>query len=699
MASQSEQLTAAEISRIAGVTRATVSNWRRRHPDFPQPSGGTEASPSYDRRQIEAWLDARGRLPARSAADDLRTHLRGRTPHDIETTALFTAHVAGLNEEERGRAATLGDNELSKLLATAVSSCSGHVKPGHGDVPAALLRSAANVILQEGALAVFDVLQEHSETPIGIRGTHPTPPAIADLIAGLVTAGGRRVESVLDPACGSGRLLAGAATRLKPDARVHGQEYRVDIAAQAKTRVTVEAPNRSVDVRTGDSLRDDAFPDLRVDAVVCNPPYGDREWGHDELAFDPRWAYGVPPRSEPELAWVQHSLAHLGEGGQAVLLLPPATASRPSGRRIRAEMLRQGALCAIIALPAGLAVPHHIGLHLWILRRPEVDRPGQDRVLLMDLADQSATAAVPVPDQGKHADEGTLQETIRSTWEAFSASAVFADIPGTARAVPVIDLLDDLVDLSPARHVRSAPLISPDEALRQVTELTERLKTHVTALTEASSTGPWTSAGKTARTWRSATVADLARGGALAVHRGVRASSAGAPPGDLTDRPVLRARDLIGGVSASGNTSELPLADPVTVEAGDVLLAQVVGPQGVATRVVDEEDAGCLLGNGVFLLRPDPRRLDPWFLAGFVSAPDNVSQATTGTSTHQLVASRLRVPLLPLDEQTAYGQAFRHVHDLRTSARSAATCANETADLIATTLSGGALLPHGAESP
>ena len=128
---------------------------------------------------------------------------------------------------------------------------------------------------------------------------------------------------------------------------MHGQEYRPVTAAQARTRLAEETPKVSVDVRTGDSLRDDAFPGLPVDAVMCNPPYGDREWGHDELAFDTRWAYGVPPRSEPELAWIQHALAHLSEGGHAVLLLPPATASRSStpaarssGNRASAEISR-----------------------------------------------------------------------------------------------------------------------------------------------------------------------------------------------------------------------------------------------------------------------------------------------------------------------------------------------------------------------
>lgn len=539
---------------------------------------------------------------------------------------------------------------------------------------------------QEGPLAVFDVLEEHAEAPIGIRGTHPTPEALADLMAGLATSGGPHAHSVLDPACGGGRLLAAAAAALKPGARVHGQEYRLVTAAQAKTRLAEGAPNVSVEVRTGDSLRDDAFPDLRVDAVVCNPPYGDREWGHDELALDTRWAYGVPPRSEPELAWIQHALAHLSEGGHAVLLLPPATASRSSGRRIRAELLRQGALCAVIALPPGLAVPHHIGLHLWILRHPEASRPGRDLVLLMDASDGAS-------------DTGKLDETIISTWGAFTGPAEFTEIPGTARAVPTIDLLDELVDLSPARHVRTAPVINPDAALRNVAELAKRLQAEVAALTEASEIGPLTSAGETSRTWRSATVADLARSGALAVHKAARASSTETLPTDVAHRPVLRTHDLINGTRASGDARELRLADSCIIEAGDVLLTQNVGPQGVAARVAGEDDAGCLLDNGVFLLRPDLARLDPWFLAGFVTAPDNVSQATTGTSMYQLVASRLRVPLLPLAEQTAYGHAFRKIHKLRTSARNAATCANETADLVATTLSSGALLPSGAELP
>ena len=66
---------------------------------------------------------------------------------------------------------------------------------------------------------------------------------------------------------------------------------------------------------------------------MCNPPFADRNWGLEKLADDPRWVYGVPPRLESELAWVQHALAHVVPGGSVVMLMPPAAAprARPDG--------------------------------------------------------------------------------------------------------------------------------------------------------------------------------------------------------------------------------------------------------------------------------------------------------------------------------------------------------------------------------
>ena len=45
----------------------------------------------------------------------------------------------------------------------------------------------------------------------------------------------------------------------------------------------------------------------------------------------PQGAPTTPARTESELAWVQHCLAHVRDGGTVVLLMPPAAASRRSG--------------------------------------------------------------------------------------------------------------------------------------------------------------------------------------------------------------------------------------------------------------------------------------------------------------------------------------------------------------------------------
>ncbi|MET7677177.1 helix-turn-helix transcriptional regulator, partial [Streptomyces seoulensis] len=62
MQDNATEVTAAGIARLAGVGRAAVSNWRRRHPDFPKPVGGTETSPSFALAEVEAWLRAQGKL-------------------------------------------------------------------------------------------------------------------------------------------------------------------------------------------------------------------------------------------------------------------------------------------------------------------------------------------------------------------------------------------------------------------------------------------------------------------------------------------------------------------------------------------------------------------------------------------------------------------------------------------------------------
>ncbi|WP_282693291.1 N-6 DNA methylase [Streptomyces sp. CC208A] len=700
-------VTAAEISRIAGVTRATVSNWRRRHADFPAPSGGTESSPLYDLGAVRTWLGSRGHTQDADPREELRTAVRFRAadPEGTAARMAFVLMLARCSPGETAAVAALTDDELA---ARASEGVAGLLDPAPGPTPAsplftevdaATLRALVRCVREEGGPAALAVLAERELEDGAAAGVYGTPEPLARLVAELLPTG---AERVLDPACGSGTLLAAAAGR--GATTLLGQDSVPVQAQRAAVGLRLAAPRAEVTVRVGDSLRADAFDGLTADAVVCNPPYGDRDWGHDELAYDPRWAYGVPGRSESELAWVQHCLAHLAPGGWAVLLLPPATASRPSGRRIRAELVRGGAVRAVLALPAGAAPPLHVGLQLWVLRSPEPGGPERKSVLFVD------TAGSPAPGAGEQApgpsrtgssrppvDWTGLTARTLAHWKAFTDDPDrFAAEPGTARAVPVVDLLDDLVDLTPARQVRASRADVDPAELSTRTETGRRELTEATrSLLDTADITGWTTPGGPARPWRTATASDLARGGALTLLRTVPDAK---DRGVSTAAPVLTGADIARGTGPSGDPAELRAEAAPVIAAGDVLVRAIAGGTGPMARVADEQDAGALLGPQVHLLRPDPARLDSWFLAGFVGSEENVAGASTGSTVLHVTPGRLRVPLLPLDQQRRYGEAFRHVHELRARARRAARLAEETAALLTAGLTAGALLPTESAS-
>ncbi|WP_324616035.1 hypothetical protein [Streptomyces pristinaespiralis] len=151
--------------------------------------------------------------------------------------------------------------------------------------------------------------------------------------------------------------------------------------------------------------------------------------------------------------------------------------------------------------------------------------------------------------------------------------------------------------------------------------------------------------------------------------------------------------DIARGGPASASLEELSSDSSPVVEAGDILIRVVRGGSGPMTRVAEETDEGAVLGHLVVLLRPDPSRLDPWFLAGFLDWEDNLSGASTGSTTVQVQPGRLRLPLLPLEEQRRYGEAFRRLRTLRRDADEAAELARRAGELLAGGLTAGALEP------
>ncbi|RDG36886.1 SAM-dependent methyltransferase [Streptomyces corynorhini] len=656
-------MTAAGIARLAGVGRAAVSNWRRRHADFPKPVGGTETSPSFALAEVERWLRDQGKLaevpPRERVWRDLSADPSGAADALIRTGCVLL-FVRDRPEEWRQLAA-VPDARLAQLLPAALEQVLAPRlgEPGERAVPSPtpqqllpsvpLLRAAAALAAELGVRETFEfLLGRYLDT--NPRQYSLTPPEAASLMAALADAAGEDAHgtAVLDPAAGAGALLRAVA---RP-ALVYAQESAPELAALTGLRLALHTDAR-VTARAGDSLRADAHPRLAADVVLCHPPFNERNWGHDELAYDPRWEYGFPARTESELAWVQHALARLRPGGTAVLLMPPAAASRRSGRRIRADLLRRGALRAVVALPAGAAPPYGIPLHLWVLRRPGGDARPSTRLLFVDTAE---------PTEGgggrDKLDWTAVAATALDAWHPFDRRGTAEEMPGVSRAVSVIELLDDDVDLTPARHLppaatRGGPaeLARLREQLADTLVRTGRLSPPVTVPAEsAAPASPLTT-----------TVAELARAGALVLHAGgTGTTTAGSPV------PVLTEQDVFAGRGPSGTLPEGPadgpadgVADePVRIEAGDVVLPVLGG--GRVTRVADADVAGAALGRNLQLLRPDPAALDPWFLAGFLRATANHRQASSYASTAtRLDVRRLQLPRLALADQRRYGERFR----------------------------------------
>ncbi|MFE5094779.1 N-6 DNA methylase [Streptomyces sp. NPDC056638] len=691
MPENSTEVTAAGIARLAGVGRAAVSNWRRRHADFPKPVGGTETSPSFALPEVERWLRDQGKLaevPLRERVwQQLAGHPAGAVPALVHAGCALLLlrnsptvwpEITAVSDERMAGVLSLALNDvLAARFGPAAEAGRAVHTPSRAELLPSipLLRGTVELAAETGARQTFEFLLGR-QLDANPRQYTLTPPGLAELMAALVETGNQPARTVLDPAAGTGALLRAVG---RPTA-LYAQETDPDLAALTALRLALHTDSDNscaLAVRAGDTLRADAFLRLAADAVLCHPPFNERNWGHDELAYDPRWEYGFPARTESELAWVQHALAHLREGGTAVLLMPPAAASRRSGRRIRADLLRRGALRAVIALPAGAAPPYGIPLHLWVLRKPGGGLHPSPELLLVDTAEpaesSSAGPAAAAPSGGRdRLDWQALRSAVLDAWQSFEGEGKGAGTgrparadrtgpghplgvrPGVSRAVPVIELLDDDVDLAPARHLPPpAAAGGPAELIRVRERLTETLGL----------TGTLTPAAvplSTPAHWPLTTVGELARAGALQLRTG------GSGTGPV---PVLTEHDVLGSTAPSGSLpADGPPEEPVLVEPGDVVVPVLGG--GSVARVIDDATAGAALGRNLQLLRPDPAALDPWFLAGFLRGTANNRQASSYASTAtRLDARRLQLPRLPLAEQQRYGERFRALAEFEDALR------------------------------
>ncbi len=206
-------------------------------------------------------------------------------------------------------------------------------------------------------------------------------------------------ESVYDPACGTGGMLLECVNHLRESnedyrtLKLHGQEKNLTSSSIARMNMFLHGIEDFNIVR-GDTLRQPAFfssDGLKTfDCVIANPPFSLEDWGAENWANDPygRNIAGVPPKSNGDMAWVQHMIKSMNSTGRMTVVLPHGALFRKGAEgKIREALLKQDLLEAVIGLGPNIFYGTQLAACVMVFKQNKASKR-KGKVLFIDGSDQ-----------------------------------------------------------------------------------------------------------------------------------------------------------------------------------------------------------------------------------------------------------------------------------------------------------------------
>lgn len=287
-------------------------------------------------------------------------------------------------------------------------------------------------------------------------GAFYTPLQVSKLMIQLLQPTG---GSVYDPCCGSGTLLLKAAEYISKhdgDFQLYGQE--ADPTAWRITRMN--AALRGFTVHSGEGIGNTPWPNLhpvfKADYILGNPPFGTHSWVQQPDPYDPKWKYGMPPLKRGEFAWLQLMLYHLKESGKMAIVLSNGVLDSHNNaeRRIRAGIIKDDILEAIITLPAGLYYCTKISVSFWIINKSK-NPECRNKILLIDARNSgvSVNRITELP-------ENEVQRICKA-YESYQKGHS-EDQQGFSRTVNADEIKAEDYSLAPERYIASVTSKLPD---------------------------------------------------------------------------------------------------------------------------------------------------------------------------------------------------------------------------------------------
>lgn len=193
---------------------------------------------------------------------------------------------------------------------------------------------------------------------------------------------------VYDPCCGAGGMFVQSANFVENhqgrinQLSIYGQESNANTWKLAQMNLAIHGLEGDLGPGPADTFFNDLHQSMRADYILANPPFNMKDWGGDKLVDDVRWKYGLPPEGNANFAWMQHMIYHLSPKGKMGLVL--ANGSLSSGGKegeIRAEIIKDDLVEAIIAMPDKLFYSTGISVSLWIINK---DKMNKGKTLFID---------------------------------------------------------------------------------------------------------------------------------------------------------------------------------------------------------------------------------------------------------------------------------------------------------------------------
>ena len=223
-------------------------------------------------------------------------------------------------------------------------------------------------------------------------GEFYTPQRLSDILSEIVTLDSqepktgkkKKLNKVLDFACGSGSLLLNVRKKLTDEGghvgKIYGQEKNITTYNLARMNMLLHGVKDSeFEIHHGDSLLNDwdllnemnPAKTLKCDAVVANPPFSYRWKPNEALSEDFRFkSYGLAPKSAADFAFLLHGFSFLGDEGIMAIILPHGVLFRGGAEaRIRTKLLKDNNIDTVIGLPANLFFSTGIPVCILVLKK------------------------------------------------------------------------------------------------------------------------------------------------------------------------------------------------------------------------------------------------------------------------------------------------------------------------------------------